>query len=406
MRILWVKTGPLHPIDTGGKRRTHAMLTEISRQHEVTYLALQPEGVSISAEEATDPYAKHKVWIPTQLSRRFSLKFWWELLQSTLFSSLPHALQRFTEPAMHEELKKLSVTDSFDLVICDFLFPGCAFLDVKWDCPTVLFQHNIESQIWMRLAAAEKSSIKSRYLGLQHGRMLRWEEKLSRLFDGVITVSPDDARLARELYNLENVLGDVPTGVDTTFFQPVSGLPSGPFTLGFLGSMDWMPNIDACEYLLDDIMPLVHAIDPNVRVKIIGRNPPAHLRARACDLIEVTGTVDDVRSYVQSCHAIAVPLRAGGGTRIKIYEAMAMGVPVISTRIGAEGLPLTHGENIVLADDAPTFAEAILSLVSDPSLAQRLAHEARLNVVNHHSWAAATAIFMKHCESCPKPSAD
>jgi glycosyltransferase involved in cell wall biosynthesis len=398
MRILWVKTGPLLPLDTGGKRRTHAMLTEISRQHEVTYLALLPKGMTVSAEEEADAYAQRKIWIPSAQPPRSSPKFWLELLQSTVLTTRPYSLQRYEDPAMREELRKYADREDFDLVICDFLFPALCFLGVIWKCPTVLFQHNIESQIWKRLAEAEASSIKRRYLHLQYQRMFKWEDRLSRLFDGVITVSPDDSRLARELYGLTNVLGDVPTGVDVDFFKP--GLPpaSPPFWLGFLGSMDWMPNIDACQFFLDEIFPQVLAQRPDCRLKIIGRNPPTSLQERASDQVVITGTVDDVRPHVQSCHAILVPLRAGGGTRIKIYEAMAMGVPVISTTIGAEGLPVTHGETILLADHPQKFAEAVLELMGTPSLAAKISRQGREAVENLHSWSAATAKFMKLCK--------
>lgn len=401
MRLLWVKTGPLHPLDTGGKRRTHAMLTEISREHEVTYLALLPEGETVSAAEQADPYARHKLWIPTRQAPKHSPRFWLDLARSTVLSSRPYAVQRYEEPRLREVLGRMAAEKAFDLVICDFLAPALNFLGVEFACPTVLFQHNIESQIWKRLAAAEASPLKRRYLGLQHRRMGRWEERLSRRFSGVITVSPDDSRLARELYGLDNVLGDVPTGVDVQFFQP-GPPPAGPFTIGFLGSMDWMPNIDACAHLLDDILPAVHARRPDCRVKIIGRNPPAALRERAAAdaRLEVTGTVDDVRPHVHGCHAIVVPLRAGGGTRIKIYEAMAMGVPVVSTRIGAEGLPVADGEDLLLADAAGDFAAAILRLADDPDLAQRLAKRARIQVETHYSWSAATRIFLELCARC------
>jgi polysaccharide biosynthesis protein PslH len=399
MRILWVKTGPLLPLDTGGKRRTHAMLTEISREHEVTYLALLPEGTEISAAEEADAYAQRKIWITSHQVPKSSPRFWLDLARSTVLTSRPYAVQRYEEPKLRAQLQEMAAQKEFDLVICDFLAPALNFLGVSFSCPTILFQHNIESQIWKRLAEAESNFIKRRYLHLQYRRMFVWEDKLSRLFDGVITVSPDDSRLARELYGLSNVLGDVPTGVDVQLFQPGPPAPP-PFTVGFLGSMDWMPNIDACQFFLDDIFPKVQAQRPDCRLKIIGRNPPAHLRERANDHIIVTGTVDDVAPHVQSCHAIIVPLRAGGGTRIKIYEAMAMGVPVISTRIGAEGLPVVHEEDILLADEALDFAAAIVRLAAEPSLAASLAKQARLNVENHYSWTAATRIFMDLCANC------
>lgn len=398
MRILWVKTGPLHPLDTGGKRRTHAMLTEISRQHEVTYLSLLPEGTRVLPEEEADAYAQRKIWITSQQAPKKSLRFWVDLARSTVLTSRPYAVQRYEEPKLRARLQEMATQKDFDLVICDFLAPALNFLGVDFACPTVLFQHNIESQIWKRLAAAESSAVKSRYLHLQYRRMHAWEDRLSRKFTGVITVSPDDSRLARELYGLSNVLGEVPTGVDVDFFRPASA-PAGPFTVGFLGSMDWMPNIDACHFFLDDIFPQVLAKQPDVRLKIIGRNPPESLIQRAGPQIEVTGTVDDVRPHVQSCHAIIVPLRAGGGTRIKIYEAMAMGVPIISTRIGAEGLPVTHDSDILLADEPAAFAHEILRLAEQPDLQARLARQARMNVENHYSWTSATRTFMELCAS-------
>lgn len=377
------------------------MLTEISRHHKVTYLALLPEGTHVSGEEAEDPYAQQKIWITSRQVPKTSPRFWVDLARSTVLTSRPYAVQRYEEPKLREHLRQMAAKKEFDLVICDFLAPALNFLGVSFDCPIILFQHNIESQIWKRLAEAEASLVKRRYLHLQYRRMHQWEDRLSRLFDGVITVSPDDTRLARELYGLTNVLGDVPTGVDVDFFRPGSPVPP-PFTLGFLGSMDWMPNIDACQHFLDDILPQVHAQRPDVVLKIIGRNPPASLRERANDRIQVTGTVDDVRPHVQGCHAIVVPLRAGGGTRIKIYEAMAMGVPVISTRIGAEGLPVVHDTDILLADEPGDFARAILRLAADPGLAERLAKQARMNVENHYSWTAATRTFMDLCAAYPR----
>lgn len=407
MRLLWVKSGPLLPLDTGGKRRTHAMLTEISRHHEVTYLALLPEGQAVSAEEKADGYAQKKVWVPVSQAAKNSPRFWLDLLRSTVLTTRPYAVQRYEAAALRTRLEEMAAEKRFDLVICDFLAPALNFLGVAFDCPTVLFQHNIESQIWKRLAEAESSSLKHAYLGLQHRRMHLWEDRLSRLFDGVITVSPEDSRMARELYGLDNVLGDVPTGVDVQFFQPAAP-PTAPFTIGFLGSMDWMPNMDACHYFLDDIFPLLEHQVPGCRLKIIGRNPPTSLRERASDRVEVTGTVDDVRPYVHGCHAIVVPLRAGGGTRIKIYEAMAMGVPVVSTTIGAEGLPVTHDEDILLADDRQAFARETARLAQEPGLASRLSAQARRNVESHYSWTAATGRFLDLCaplmRGAPSPS--
>ena len=400
MRILWVKTGPLLPLDTGGKRRTHAMLTQISKSHDVLYLSLLSEGTALDPAEEADPYAARKKWIPTRSPGKQSPLFWLDLAWSTLFSSRPYALHKYEVKQLREELLELSKSNAFDLVVCDFLAPALNFLHVSFSCPTVLFQHNIEAQIWQRLAASQAFLLKRWYFGLQYRRMHHWEQRLSALFDGVITVSADDTQLARSAYGLSNVIGHVPTGVDVQAFSPAH-LPrrSRPFTMGFLGSMDWMPNIDAALFFVRDILPEVHAVMPDARFKIIGRNPPARIRDLATRdaRIEVTGTVVDVQPHVHECDAIVVPLKAGGGTRIKIFEAMAMGVPVVSTTIGAEGLLVTHGEDILIADDDAAFTAELLKLASDDQFRQKLAERARHQVETHHSWLAATRCFMDLC---------
>ena len=405
MRILWVKVGSLYPLDTGGKKRSHAMLRELSKEHEVTYLGLRDPSEDLTEEEKNDPYAKKKEWVDWRAASKNSLAFGFCLLFNFI-SSLPYALAKYRSVSLQERLHSLARENRFDLIVCDFLAPAMNFAGHIFRAPVVLFQHNMEAQIWKRMAESQKSWVRRSYFSSQWRRMKAWEGKLSTAFRGVITVSPEDTRHAREEYGLPNVLGDVPTGVDVSHFAipgesvgPVAR--GGPFTIGFLGSMDWMPNIDAVEYFVAEILPLVRRDMAKTRLKIIGRNPTAGIRALAHGgegRIEVTGTVEDVRPHVRECHVIVVPLRAGGGTRIKIFEAMAMGVPVVSTTIGAEGLPVTHGEDILLADDSVSFAEALKSVARDPVQAVAIAAQAREKVERDHSWASATKKFMNLCQ--------
>lgn len=407
MRILWVKTGPLYPIDTGGKRRTHAMLSEISKSHHVVYLSLLPEGEAVHPRDSSDSYAAEKVWIPFRAPKKYSIAFWADLFANMVFNSRPYALQRYASCKMRHTLRTFSTERSFDLVVCDFLAPALNFIGLGFSCPVVLFQHNIESQIWQRLALTQRSLVKKLGLATQHGRMRKWEARLSSMFDGVITVSPEDATMARTEYKLTNVLGHVPTGVDVNFFQPALKKPrSEPFIMGFLGSMDWMPNVDACLYFAEEILPKVRQKLPDCRFKIIGRNPaPAVLLLGEKDSrVEVSGTVADIQPHVHECDVIVVPLKAGGGTRIKIYEAMAMGVPVVSTTIGAEGLEIRHGRNILIADDSESFARELLRAADSPALLADLAREGREDVEKRHSWVAASRTFMDLCAACSKSS--
>ena len=407
MRILWVKTGPLLPLDTGGKRRTHAMLSEISKTHEVLYLSLLPEGTQLDPNEESDPYAAKKTWVATRSPGKQSPLFWLDLAWSTLFSSRPYALHKYEVRELQDQLLAISKSNAFDLVICDFLAPALNFVHIVFKCPTVLFQHNIEAQIWKRLAASQASVLKRWYFGLQYRRMHRWERRLSALFDGVVTVSPEDSELARAEYHLSNVLGHVPTGVAVEQFHLAPPTPvERAYTMGFLGSMDWMPNIDACLYFAQEILPLVRRQLPDCRFKIIGRAPPPRITSLTLKDpgVEVTGTVDDVQPHVHGCDVIVVPLKAGGGTRIKIYEAMAMGVPVVSTTIGAEGLSLTPGGNILIADSPDSFASALVDAAKNPGLLNSLARQGRQEVEKKHSWLAASSRFMELCASCRKSS--
>jgi glycosyltransferase involved in cell wall biosynthesis len=180
------------------------------------------------------------------------------------------------------------------------------------------------------------------------------------------------------------------TGVDTEFFSPRG--PAAGKRLVFTGSMDWLPNEDAMTYFCRDILPLIRAQEPDVAVSIVGRAPtPAVTRLAEDAGIEVTGRVDDVRGYIEQAAAYIVPIRIGGGTRLKIFEAMAMGKAVVSTTVGAEGLPVTHGENVLIADDPTSFARDVVRLLRDPARRVQLERAARQLVVERYDWSAVAA---------------
>jgi glycosyltransferase involved in cell wall biosynthesis len=193
---------------------------------------------------------------------------------------------------------------------------------------------------------------------------------------------------------LKNVLGAVPTGVDVEFFQPPQGARTQR-SLVFLGSMDWMPNIDGICWFAETVWPLVKKNFPDATLAIVGRKPVEKVKQLAArePSITVTGTVDDVRPHLAQAQAMVVPLRVGGGTRIKIFEAMATSIPVVSTRIGAEGLPVRHGESILLADEPAAFAEQIAVLFRQPELGIRLGQAALELVRRHYTWDAVNAVF-------------
>lgn len=396
MRILWVKSGPLYPLNTGGRRRTHAMLAELARQHQITYLANLPEGQPLDPAEADAPYAQEKRWIPSREPREGSPAWFLDLVRNLLFSTRPFVLDRYRNEKLAETLLELDETGGFDLFVCDFLTPAVNFDFDRIRTPVVLFQHNVEARIWERLAAEKSNPLVRLLFRDQAARMREAEKALSARCRGVIAVSPEDAADFRKDYGLENVLGDVPTGVDTAFFAPLVPRTPEPGLIGFLGSMDWMPNIECVHHFVRDIFPGILARHPGARFLVIGRDPAPSLQRLAAenDRVLLTGTVEDVRPHLDRCEVLVVPLRSGGGTRIKIFEAMAQGVPVVSTSIGAEGLPVRHGEAILIADDPADFAEAVARVLDSPQLAETLSTRARELVVRDHGWEAVTACFV------------
>jgi polysaccharide biosynthesis protein PslH len=249
--------------------------------------------------------------------------------------------------------------------------------------------------IFERHAATASNAIKRTLYRRQWKMMRRFEQQAAQFVNAQVAVSEEDAQTFREKLGMKNVLGAVPTGVDCEYFQPRPSSATKPI-LAFLGSMDWDANQDAVTWFAREILPRIRTTIPAAELLAIGRNPPASLR----DLpgVHLTGTVPDVRPHMQEAAAMVLPLRIGGGTRIKIYEAMAMGVPVISTSIGAEGLDVTHGKNILLADDAAHFADECIRLLRDTPLAASIAASARSHVADNYSWARVSEIFSAYCE--------
>jgi glycosyltransferase involved in cell wall biosynthesis len=184
-------------------------------------------------------------------------------------------------------------------------------------------------------------------------------------------------------------------------------VPQEPHDLVFTGSMDWMPNEDAIVWFTEAILPLVRAQVPDVTLTVVGRNPPVRVQAlgERDPSVRVTGRVDDVRPYVERSAVFVVPIRIGGGTRLKIYEAMAMERPVVSTTVGAEGLPVRDGVDAVLADEPQAFADAVVALLRHPARARAIGQEAAAVVRARYGWGAVAADFAAQCEAAAGRSA-
>jgi polysaccharide biosynthesis protein PslH len=398
-KILWIKADPLYPLDSGGKIRTFQMLKEWHSWHHITYLSLFPFGMPEAAKAHALTYSSAQSWIPWKDQPKRSFIFYKGILSNLFFSSFPYVIDKYRSAAAASQIAELDRKHNYDIVIADFLSmtPNIVNSGVK---PTkvVVFQHNVESQIWKRHFESAKNLLLKAYMYVQWQRYQRFEHNMCADFKGVIAVSEDDAVRFQNEFGLRNVLGHVPTGVDVSYFAELGYEPE-PNHIVFLGSMDWMPNIDGIVEFVRTTYPRIRSQCADVKLTIIGRNPAPAIRALqdADASIHVTGTVDDVRPYMRRAAVSIVPLRVGGGTRIKIFEAMAMGIPVVSSTIGAEGLPVDDGTNIFIADDPDTFAQNVVALLQNSSLARSAGTAGRLMVSEKFSWNTAVGKFDQMC---------
>ena len=276
-----------------------------------------------------------------------------------------------------------------------FDFPHSAVLaPTRLPVPSVLFTHNVESWIFERHAQVAASPLTRLIWRQQHQKMSRFERESLGRFDTVIAVSEKDAAWFRDRLGHQCVR-TIPTGVDLDYFT--WSPPAMSKRIVFTGSMDWPANRDGIEYFMQQVWPQVVARVPDAAVRVIGRSPPAGLVARAPRNWEFTGFVDDVRPHAAGAALAIIPLRVGGGTRIKAYEAMALGIPVVSTSIGVEGLPVSDGEHYLCADDAAAFAGAVVRLLGDSTLAGTLSRQARALVESRYSNKKVAKVFESIC---------
>ncbi len=386
MRILWIKSDFPLPADTGGKIRTRHLLLELAKRAEVTFLCYVTPGHDQKFLAEMRGYGVTVEAIVREEERKDGIGFQLRVL-SGLFSPRPYIVNKYIGAEMISRLRELAVRERSDIVLCDFLEMAWCRHYVR-DVPTVLFEHNVETMIWRRYCEVESNPIKKLYFWFEKRRMADYESCACKEFDHVLTVSAHDGEKLKQEFGLQGYTV-VPTGVDIEYFAPQSGEIAR--RLVFCGSMDWMPNIDGFWWFYRSVYPQVRKEVADVSFAVVGRRPGSDIVnvARSDKSVTISGTVEDVRSYVATGQLYIVPLRVGGGTRIKIYEAMAMRKCVLATSVGAEGLPVIDGEHIVLADSEKDFADRIKELLRDDNKRNRIAESGYRLVTANYGWAAA-----------------
>ena len=391
MKILWVKPGKLLPLDSGGQLRTYNILRCLAAEHELTYLSyyggLRDEAYEREILQHLPATVTQHTEAPDSTSLERHLDYVRRFPQWA-----PYPVTKFTDPRVRKLVAQWFVERRFDVAVCDFLASALNFPD-NLTTPTALFQHNVETVLWQRKAEVEVEWLERIVSKIEYQKMKRFEPRQVRRFHHVIAVSDVD-RDAMSAMVPASSISVVPTGVDLKKFQYDPNLRPAGLDVVFTGSMDWEPNIDGVEFFCQKVWPLVLEQVPAARFLIVGRRPNQRVQALAGATVDVTGTVPSVEEYLQRASVFVVPLRIGGGTRIKIYEGMAVGKATVSTTIGAEGLDVTHGKDIILADDPVAFARAIVEFLRDEATRRRF-EAAAAATAQKYDWPVITRQFVE-----------
>jgi glycosyltransferase involved in cell wall biosynthesis len=400
MRILWVKADKILPVQNGGNIRTYHVLRYLSLRHELTFYSYYGGKPDPNYERELQRQLPGAVAVCTGKRELAGMARGFDYL-GHLGAHPPYAVSRFADAGVQEQLRAWFREQRFDVAVCDFLdaavnFPG------RLNIPSVLFQHNVESEIWRRHAETAGNPARKMMYRMEFRKMLGYERSAVQKFQHVIAVSENDRSLMMQWVDGDRVTV-VPTGVDLAQYapDPDASNPSAPEpapVVTFIGAMDWEPNVDGVEYFCREVWPAIKAEVPEARLRIVGRNPVRRVQKWASDSIEVTGRVPSVVEHLRQSAVVIVPLRIGGGTRLKIYEAMAAAKAVVSTTVGAEGLDVQHGRDIILADDARAFSQAAIMLLRDGDLRRRY-EKAASETAARYDWSAIGQRFSEVLQS-------
>ena len=395
LSILCLSQMPPSPPRFGAQARMHGLWTALARHHDLTSVALADEEFDLDeCRAAMGRYSQEVLVVPNPRGRGGAVK---RALQLRSLASLrSFERHRVEVPALQQGLDRLLRSRRFDVVNVEFPYLG--HLRVRQAPPgaappaVVVDSHEIAHELVRQLGRGGGLG-RALYAGLDWRKLRREELAAYRSADGVAVCSvADQQRILRALPRARTVV--VPNAADVEHYRPRAGDPEPDGrTVLFFGLLSTQPNIDGIRWFVQEIWPRITRARPDARLKILGKGAPPEVQALAAPGIEVTGFVEDLRPHLASAAAVVVPLRLGGGTRLKIVEAMAMARPVVSTTLGAEGIDARPGRELLVADAPEAFATSVVQLLQEPATGARLGSAARRLAEERYSWeGAATAM--------------
>lgn len=388
MKIVIVNEGLGYPPMGGNWLRTLNLMLPLAQRHEITYVC---RGVKDSGAVARARafYADNRIRIHVcgEPAADKTGPAFYGRLAANVGSRLPYSIASHRNEDLRTEVRRLADSESVDL----FQFESLGYADALAGtrARTIVMAHNVESLIWERLYETERQPFKRWFIGQQLRKYERYEQAVMQGADRVVAVSREDAALLRERFGVSGA-AVVDNGVDVKHFAPTATAGRRePKQILFLGSLDWRPNLDGIDVLLTGVMPQVIAAEPDARLSIVGRSPPPALirRLRREPNVELHADVSDVRPYLARSSVMAVPLRIGGGSRLKILEAIASGLPVVSSRIGCEGLIFEAGRDLCVVETDDQMAAALVDTIRNPACAAERVRHGRMVIDAHYDWS-------------------
>lgn len=391
MKILIVTTKSPYPLFEGRALRTYNLIKQAALHHEIHLLSFVQTPEDLEGIEHMRSICKvveyEKLYFDgakTQILKDAICE---------LFSRAPLPVVKYRTAGMRAKMRKLMQTHQYDLVHLDMLHLA-DYMDLCGNTPVALIEHNVEHVILDRRADNETRPLHRAYLRYQAAKLKSYEGRACQRAQHVVAVSELDAQQLRELGPGARVTS-VPNGVDTEYFR-TSHTPRKPTSLVFVGGFTWFPNLDAITYFCEDILPKLLKTIGDIQLTVIGKQPdtPVAQEIAKHPNVKLAGLVEDIRPDVDAAAAYIVPLRIGGGTRLKILDALSMSKAIISTSVGCEGLDVEDGKTIVIADTPDAFAQAIVKVLADPAWADTIGRQGRQLVESRYDWAAVAKTLM------------
>lgn len=401
MKILLVTQLLPYPPKGGSPQRVYNLLKECAKTNDIDMLAFYRKSHQRSPAEIDEAITSLKQFckkieifkIPADQNKIL----WYLLLFFNLFSTIPYSVWLYKSRKMKEAIRLYIENSSYDIV--EFGEIGLAgYAGMASETTRILVHQNVESGLLYRRMKYSKNWLAKLYLFLQSVKLRNYERSAGSIFDFHIAVSEADKKTLLEILPAARI-AVIPNGVDTDYFKATDDKME-PNSLIYVGGMTWFPNYDAMLYFIKEILPLIRSEIPDIHLHCIGRqiDNRFHNMAAGNSALEIHGFVDDIRPLITKSAVFIVPLRIGGGTRLKIVDAMSMGKAIVSTSVGCEGLRIEDGKDIMIANSPRDFTDKVIEILRNPPLQENLMKHARHTAREIYSWQIIAPMLIKAYE--------